>query len=344
MLLQKNKNSEQGYTFNILEMVEKVKSEPKRKMIYPGIKENSIGFVYGPAKSGKTIFCENLGLSIAAGLNSYLGKPINIENRKVLFISLEEFYHNRTERNSIQISKLLAKYGKAWVNNYLVVNNDMPRYIVTDEDWDIFYEIFFEHHPDVVIIDSLSRLYVGNIEESKVAKELMKNLRELANATNTTVIVIHHTPKLSDSTPLTINTVAGSRIIAQDADFIIGINRTVEGERYMKDVAFRYAQEDSETVSLLKLDENLWFEKIGEAEESSLLTNSDGRYYDGNKVLILELLKSKSDQNGGIVDIGDIKEQFNGKLSSQTIHNQLKALVSEGSVIKPSQGKYKAVA
>jgi hypothetical protein len=107
------------YALPLREMIEKVQSEPKREMLYSGIQKNSIGFVFGPSKSAKTIFCENLGLSIAAGKGDYLGLPINSENRKVLFASLEEFYSGRTDRNAKQIQRLIKEVGNdSWLDNY----------------------------------------------------------------------------------------------------------------------------------------------------------------------------------------------------------------------------------
>ena len=133
------------YTSNIRDMMARVQSEPKMKMIYSGIKENSVGFIFGPSKSAKTIFCENLGFSIASGATSFLDIPLNIENRKVLFLSLEEFYAGRTERNETQLSKLLSSgKGDTWLDNYIVVNENMPRYISTDEEWDILKKVITE--------------------------------------------------------------------------------------------------------------------------------------------------------------------------------------------------------
>jgi ABC-type iron transport system FetAB ATPase subunit len=73
-----------SYTTTLGKMMEKVKHEPPQQLIYSGIKENSVGFIFGPSKSGKTTFTENLGLSIASGQFEYLGRPINARNPKVL--------------------------------------------------------------------------------------------------------------------------------------------------------------------------------------------------------------------------------------------------------------------
>jgi KaiC/GvpD/RAD55 family RecA-like ATPase len=341
-LLKLELQNKKIYTESLRDMIIRVQSEPKRKMIYSGIKENSVGFIFGPAKSGKTILCENLGFSIAAGLDSYLGQPIEHENRKVLFISLEEFYPDRTDRNQKQIAKLLQEKGEEWLDNYVVVNENMPRYLSSDKDWVILHERFQELKPGMVFIDSLSRLYTGSIEDSAVAKELMRKLRELANSTKTTIAVIHHTPKLQDSTPLTIDTLAGSRMLGQEADFVIGLNRTAN-TRYLKNVAFRYASDNCETVDVIKLTDDLWFKQVEKVEEMRLLACSDGRRNNVNKDRVYEFIKSKYEINDGNVKTSEITESIDG-ISPQAIFDILKTLAyDEKRIIKISHGVYKAV-
>src|SRR5690606_9535313 len=111
-LLQENPVEETlSYSCPLDEMFKTIKSEPPCIMIYSGIKQNSVGFVFGSSKAGKTIYCENLGMLIAAGASEYLGEPIGLKNGKVLFVSLEEFYRGRTERNLKQARKLKNVYG-----------------------------------------------------------------------------------------------------------------------------------------------------------------------------------------------------------------------------------------
>ena len=334
-----------SYAVPIADMITRVKSEPRMKMVYSGIKENSVGFIFGPSKCAKTIFCENLGMSIAAGCDSFLGKPINLENKKVLFISLEEFYAGRTERNEKQVAKLVAEKGDAWLANYMVMNENIPRYLMTDDDWKIIYGIIVETKPGIVFIDSLSRMYNGSIEDSSVAKDVMQNLREMANAMKTTIVVIHHTPKLYNS-PLTINSIAGSRMIAQDADFMIGLNKTIDGKRYVKDVAFRYAPDDCETVRMFTIGEDLWLNISGDVEEFKLLSVSDGRRDDNNKEKLLDFIAAKGEVNEGVVLYSEIEQRFvkTKEMSSQTAHVQLNSLEQARKISKPEKGKYKLVA
>ena len=332
---------EKSCVLSIREMIDQVKTEPKLKMIYSGIKENSFGFVFGPSKSAKTTFCENLGLSIAAGLDSFLGKRIEIDNRKVLFISLEEFYRGRTERNINQSEKLKELGVKdQWMDNYLVVDKKMPNYISNERDWENISTEISQHQPGIVFFDSLSRLYSGVIEDSKFAIKLMKTLRDLANDLSTTIVVIHHTPKM-DNSPLTIHAMAGSRVLAQDADFMIGLNKTFTGKLYVKDVAFRYAPENSDKVTLLNLDKNQWLNPIGEAYEAKLLSEFDGRRDEGNKEKLLDFIKSNNEN--GLVASASFKNSLidTGAMTKQTLYSQLKALIKEGVITKVDNGQYK---
>ena len=334
-------------TVSLKEMLITMESQPEQKMIYPGITENSIGFVFGPSKSGKTTFCENLGMSIAAGLDSYLGKAIKADNRKVLFISLEEFCSGRTSRNNKQVKKIITKVGNdEWLNNFIVANCDIPRYILSDGDWKkIKTEIEF-HKPGIVFLDSLTRLQGdGNIEDSVIANAVMKKLREMANELKTTIVIIHHTPKIG-SAPLTIYSLAGSRVLAQEAEFMIGINKTVDKKVYIKDVSFRYAPDDSETVQLVKMDSDQWLTFLNNEDEAKLLSAFDGRRDDSNKEVVYHFIEERGGVNHELVDAKVITDGLvgTGKISKPTLFDQLKSLKKEGRIEKVGRGKYKLAA
>ena len=330
------------YVMSLGEMMSRVKEEPPLKMVYSGIKENSIGLVFGTSKSGKTIFCENLLMSIAAGADEYLGIPIHLKNKVVMFYSLEEFYKNRTERNQKQVGRLTEKYGVDWVENYKVVDENMPTYISTEDDWVTITEGILLVKPAVVVFDSLTRMYGGSIEDSNVAKIIMKRLRKLNDETGATIICIHHTHKLYDR-PLSIDTIAGSRVIAQECDFMIGLNRTGDGRHYIKDVAFRYVACDSESVKTFSIDENCWLNVKGEAEELSLLAPKDGRVDETNKLKIFEFMLEQIffyKEEGVPIDV--IQKEFvdNKVMSKQTMYNNIEKLEAEDKVYKIERGLY----
>ncbi|MCF8449091.1 MAG: AAA family ATPase [Taibaiella sp.] len=333
------------YTNNLREMISRVQQEPKLEMIYSGIKEKSIGVVFGPSKAGKTMFCENLGMSIAAGVNEYLWKPIKMAGRKVLFVSLEEYYANRTERNEKQAMKLSEQYGTDWLDNYIVVNENIDRYLNDANDWNRLAEIIIEQSPDIAFVDSLTHMYSGSIEDSKVAIELTKNLRYLGDATGATIVAIHHTHKMYGQ-PLSIDTIAGSRVLAQELDFMIGLNRTSSGSKYIKDVAFRYIPSNDETVYTYEIDNDCWLNLTGETTEAKLLAAPDGRKDNTNMNLILDFFQRENESGNTIIPTNVIEAKFvdTKEMSKPALHSNLRKLISDNIIIKPSHGEYRLAA
>jgi len=321
------------YTLALNEMIARVENEPTPQFIYSGIKEGSVGIVVGPSKSGKTMFCENLGMSIAAGLSGYLGMPINATNPKVLVLSFEEYYTNRTVRNKRQADALAAVHGNAWMMNYIVATEALPQYISTDSDWKLLADIINSYNPGVVILDSVTRMCKA-IEESVVAQEFMRKLRHLGATTSTTILAIHHTHKLFGQA-LSIDNIAGSRVVSQELDFAIGINRTLTGQRYIKDIAFRYARNDKETVTTFSIDEQCWLNAIREESEVALLAGQDGRRDDSNGNKILAYFRSLVDSNQEGLTTSALESYFiPAQMSRGTLFNQLRKLVTSGKLTK----------
>jgi hypothetical protein len=182
-------------------------------------------------------------------------------------------------------------------------------------------------------------LYSGDIESSKKAKEVSERLMELTYENKITLVAIHHTPKEKDS-PITIESLAGSRVLAQEADFMIGINKFSSGRRYMKDVAFRYKQE-SEAVIEFSITEDLLIKPEQNTNEVSLLSDLDRRTDSTNRHLILNYVTEQTLQ-GNIVPTGQIIEKFvtTGTMSRQTFFDNVNYLIHDGKIVQPEKGTY----
>lgn len=324
-------------------IINRKSSEPPVKFLYKGIKAGAFGFVYGPSKSGKTTFCENLGMSMAARLKEYLGSSLEFNSGKVLFISLEEYWQNRTERNQKQGEYVSELFGSDdWKENYIVVNEHVPRQIDTEEQWVEIERMIVNSGASVVFIDSLSRLYQGGIEDSSVAKKVTLRLRELTNRLQITLIVIHHTPKQIGK-PLTLDSLAGSRVLGQDADFLIGIGKTKSGRNYIKEVAYRYKQEDADHVWEFGFDDNQWLYVKETLPEWKILKEGDGRKDDTNSDLVLETIQKLCLDNDKKAKTSDLIKELldSGMMAKQTMYNALKKLVQSGAIEKTGNGVYK---
>ena len=331
-------NSNDGFHIKTIdELIIRSKTEPKIPYLWSGIKVGSFGFIFGPSKAGKTTLCENLAFSIATGQEEFFNRPLTEGAKKVFFISLEEFWQPRTERNEKQIKHLNLPLN----NNFYSIDENFPRLIDTIEDWYLLKNHIKKIKAEVVFIDSLSRLYSGSIEDSSLAKELLFKLRELSSELKITLIIIHHTPK-QVGRPLTIDSLAGSRMLAQEADFMIGVSKTPDGSRYMKEVAFRYAPENDETVTTFIINENAWLIPTLDISEAALLKTSDGRSDDSNSDLLFEEIEEQTNKKG-FATAAELLEKFEVTkiMSKPTLFGHLNKMISKGKIEKISKGNYR---
>ena len=334
-----------GPSINLSCMIDRVKAMPPQNYLFRGIKIPSIGAIFGVSKAGKTIVVESLAYSVAAGLPKFIGENIYTGNNRVLLISLEEYFQSRTERNEKQISYFTEKYDldTNWINNVFVVDENFPKHLLKDEDWKMLDDEIGRIQPTMVMIDSLTRLTIEAIEDSTVATKLMKKLREITYKHNIAMVLIHHTHKM-ENRPITLATLAGSRVIGQELDFMIGINRTTENDRYIKDVAYRYAADDSEFVTKFIINENLVIESIGLAREHVLLegTTAPPEQNHNDELLTQYFIDFSQGDNVVIVETKNLVAQFvrPNIMSKPTLHASIERLINNGVIEKVELGKY----
>lgn len=334
-----------GKTINIDDLISRVDEEPVLNFIWQGIKEQTMNFIVAPPKVGKTILCENLGMSIAAGCTHYMNSPLWYgDNKKVLIIGLEEYYINRTIRNKKQLIYLDEKIGNAtWHTNFDVISSDSPRYIQTKKDWNWLTEAIENISPRIAVIDSLTRLHAGSsIEDSTVCIELTKKLRKIVDRTGVTLIVIHHTHKIKNE-PISLTNMAGSRILSQEADAIIALNKTPLGKRYIKPLAYRYADDYCESVQTFIINEHAWLIPGNQVNESKLLREFDNRTDTTNKDLVQQYFCNSSEQNDTkTIPTSKLIREFvsNGTMTRPTLFSAINQLGEEEIIIKVEKGVY----
>lgn len=323
------------------QLAEEVKSLPKKEVIWGGIKEGTLGTVIGPAKSGKTTCCENLALSLAVGEKQFLGKKLyDGKPHKILFINFEENCLPRYER----IKNQMALFGQAGLNklvedNFIMPDCEFQQSVSTDSDWSFLTATIENSGAKIVFLDSLTRLYKGSIEESIIAQKLTIKLRALHKKLGLTIIIIHHTTK-NGGKPMSMDSMAGSRIISQETDYAIGINKSPTGRRYLKEIYSRYA-EQVDIVQEFYISKNQWLVPVQEVNEMELFRMEDGR--ESNETY--EKLKKYFQDNGPDKSIKThclISAFVNTKLMSKpTLHSQINALVSSKVIQKVEKGEYR---
>ncbi|SMO72454.1 AAA family ATPase [Fodinibius sediminis] len=333
-------------TMSMGETVNKYKDMPEPETIWRGITEGDLGFVVGRSKSGKTIMCENFGFNLAARRDQFLGSKLYSHDKTVLFVPLEGIDLNDRKRNINQLEGYTQEEQQLIFNNYYIMD-ESPSHLDTNEKREMLIDCINMCNANVVIIDSLTRLYFGGkIEESATAQKVMSSISDISKATNATMIIIHHTPKIRRDKPMSIEDVAGSRVVAQENGFVIGINKCITGKRYVKDVAYRYRKEDSDNVLLFDINENRNIFLIGETSEYRALKGKDGRRNNTNRNYILDTILNyikENDIEGNTVQSSDIYSltDIKDKMSRKAFQDNFRRLTDKGLLIKIKKGEYK---
>lgn len=328
---------------NFDEFIEQYNQRPAVQYLWGGIPNNSFGFIFGPSKSGKTIFCENLAMSFAIGRHDFMGQDMNIKPQKVLIVGLEEFWANRAERNAKQFQALNDEEKLLVRRNLMVQHTDFQKYITCNDDWKKLKALIEQSGAETVIIDSLTRLNHSTIEESSVGQEITSKLRAIKDELEINLFVIHHSTK-NQKNGMSMDSMAGTRVFAQEADFAISISK-VESKsgvkhRYMKQIFYRYAADDFETVSVFEINpENIWLEYKGETNEQDLVQGKDLRINpqkeDAIKGYFQENKTTTITKNQLIT-----KFVTNSTMSERSLEYKLKELVNSEFLTQPKKGEY----
>lgn len=140
------------------------------------------------------------------------------------------------------------------------------------------------HKADVMIIDNISWL-CNETENGEAAGQLMQILIGMKREMNLSILVLAHTPKRAVATPLTQNSLAGSKKIANFMDSIFAIGRDMTAlphGRYLKQIKVRsapivYHEGNVLRMSVEKQGKMLRFDPTGTTDREVNLIGEPGK-------------------------------------------------------------------
>nr|WP_298995578.1 AAA family ATPase [uncultured Polaribacter sp.] len=331
------------------ELIKIYKEQPEPIFNWGGIEDVSFGYIFGPSKVGKTIFSENLAMNLAIGKKSFFNEDMIGTPKKVFMAAMEEDYRNRTRRMISQIRKfdnnelnLLDKY-------YVLAGKDFPRFLHTNDDWLNFEKQILQINPQIVIIDSFTRILNCDITNREECKKVSGRLRNFAYDNDLCLIIIHHATKMSGK-HMTMDNMAGSSVLSQEADFSIGMNRNeLTNTRYLKEVFYRYKPSDN-LVTRYEIDDFNWIQPGEKANESSLVIENLEEYSSNYDKIVRFLEKTgleKLDEDESIksfkIKTAELKKEFvhTNKIKERTLEYTLKKITKDKLLVQDgSQGNY----
>lgn len=165
-----------------------------------------------------------------------------------------------------------------------------------------------ERNIELIIIDNFTNLCI-NSKEAAEAGNIMLKLLAMRMTHNWTMLILAHTPKRKQGDPLTIDDLAGSKLLSNLADNVIGFNKSRKDKnmRYLIQLKYRSLPieldfKNVQELTLTSSDGWLHFEYGGYDEERAHLPRSRDEKAELERDIIRELKQPNGSSYREIAD------------------------------------------
>lgn len=235
--------------------------EPPAELFPRIVVEHETTILFGDTGLGKSTFAMQMAIEIAQ------------KGHRVLYVNFE-----------LSQQQFAKKYPQKEIpDGLLIANIDYSlMHDVTDQSCILgeIEKIALSHSATFIVIDNLTNLCI-NSKEGGEAGNVMLKLISLRMTHNWTMLILAHVPKRKATDPLSLNDLAGSKIISNLADNVIGLNRSrvAKEKRYITQLKYRsfpieLDYKNVQELTLLMSDGFLHFEFGGYDEERVHLPRS----------------------------------------------------------------------
>lgn len=238
--------------------------------------ENEVCCLFADANVGKSILAVQIGNEIAKTLKN--GETVLYYDFELSKKQFEMRYTDPKTKGTFNFSDNFIR---------LELNTDAIR-DYCGESGEPFDEVLIgaiesnieKYNSKIIIVDNLSWL-VNMKDTATMAGKLMKNLCTLKNKYGMSILVLSHTPKRNLGTPITQNSLSGSKKLTNffDAMFSVGMSITDPSLRYVKQIkvrtgGFKYGADNVEVCKIEKDGPFLGFRTICTTSEEEQLDGS----------------------------------------------------------------------
>ncbi len=214
--------------------------------------EQEICFLFADTGLGKSILAVQIADAITRG-QALPGFRMEAQAQPVLYLDFE-----------LSDKQFQSRYSNNYQNNYpfsphlyrLQVDRDkidIPDDIETSLKTDIETAVL-DKGAKIIIVDNITWVKTET-EKAKDALPLMKYLKGLQRTHNLSILILAHTPKIAESTPITQNDMAGSKHLMNfvDSAFALGQSHKNGRLRYLKQIKVRACEAIFTTQNVVTL-------------------------------------------------------------------------------------------
>lgn len=243
--------------------------------------QGEVCILFADSNLGKSIVAVQIANAISCGVAN---APFDVDTpaQPVLYCDFE-----------LTDKQFEARYSQDYSNHYAFNQNfyraelnpelEIPQGFESFDDYLIYAleRSVKQTNARILIIDNLTYLR-NETEQAKDALPLMKQLKNLKNKYNLSILILAHTPKRDLSQPITRNDLQGSKMLMNfcDSAFTIGESSADPGLRYLKQIKQRnteqvYGEGNVCLCQITKPVNFLHYEFVGFGEEREQLKRAE---------------------------------------------------------------------
>jgi hypothetical protein len=232
------------------------------RWIVPGVMPEGLGILGGRPKKGKSWLTLDWAYAVATGGKAF--GEIECKAGDVLWLPLED--------NEKRLKKRTRKYlkGRPWPER-VRVSLTFPRLGAGCEE-EIRKWAASKERPRLVIIDTLKKVKPRRDKDSSYDTDSddLEGLQKLAGELGITILLIHHTRKMTAEDPF--DTLLGSTGLTATPDFLMALLR----DRGSNDAQFLNTGRDieEELHKAIQFDDGRWL-MLGDFEQDSAVTDAE---------------------------------------------------------------------
>ncbi|MEH2828192.1 AAA family ATPase [Segatella copri] len=265
------------------------KMKPPKEFIPHILVEQETTILFSGPGVGKTVLAIQIAIELAEQ-----GKRVLYVNFELSQLQLALRYPNKDSPDALYHASI----------DYTKMHDVTDQSMILSE----IERMALELNIEVIIIDNFTNLCI-NSKEAAEAGKIMQQLVAMRMTHNCTMLILAHVPKRKPGDPLTIDDLAGSKLLSNLADNIIGFNKSRKDKdmRYFIQLKYRSLPieldfKNVQELTLTSSDGWLHFEYGGYDEERAHLPRSRDERAELERDIIRELKQPNGSSYRDIAD------------------------------------------
>jgi len=289
-------------------------------LIEPILPRVGLAAVSGSSDTGKSSFLRNLAISIVLGEKYFLGFEIKSTHKSVIYTASED--------DELATAVLMTK---AFKSNLEFQNYEGLRFLFeTDNLLQVLDAELYSKPADLVIIDTYTDVYEGNMNASNEVRTFLTKYKELAQRHGCLVIFLNHSGKRTENLPPSKDHTLGSQGFEFKMRVLIEMRRDFGNDKYrhLCIVKGNYLPEQYKNRSyMLEFNDKLQFSNTGQRVRYEELARPEFKSSkDNKKAEYIQKALVLKEAGRSYREISDELTKSGYKVSRSTVGNWLENL------------------